>query len=93
MALLNLVFLPHQTLLAIDAIVRSLVRRFITGERLLEWETAAEAESQSRKTTPVDRYLAMMPFIACGLAAAISPLRRAAPPSWSPRRSSSCGAS
>ena len=70
-ALLNLCFLPHQTLLAIDAIVRSLIRRFITGERLLEWETAAEAESHSRKITPVDRYLAMMPLIACGLAVAI----------------------
>jgi hypothetical protein len=67
-ALLNLFFLPHQTLLAIDAIVRALIRRFITGKRLLEWETAAEAESQSRKTTPVDRYLTMMPFISCGLA-------------------------
>ncbi len=67
-ALLNLFFLPHQTLLAIDAIVRALIRRFITGERLLEWETAAEAESQTTKVTPVDRYLAMMPFIACGLA-------------------------
>ncbi len=67
-ALLNLFFLPHQTLLAIDAIVRALIRRFITGERLLEWETAAESESLTRKTTPVDRYLSMMPFIACGLA-------------------------
>jgi cyclic beta-1,2-glucan synthetase len=70
-ALLNVFFLPHQTLLALDAIVRSLIRRFITGERLLEWETAAEAESQSRRVTPVDRYLAMMPFIACGVAAAV----------------------
>jgi hypothetical protein len=70
-ALLNLFFLAHQTLLAIDAIVRALIRRFITGERLLEWETAAESESKNRKTTPVDRYLAMMPFIACGLAVAI----------------------
>ncbi len=79
-ALLNLFFLPHQTLLAIDAIVRALIRRFITGERLLEWETAAEAESQTRKTTPVDRYLAMMPFIACGLAVfiyAFAPNRKA----------------
>ena len=67
-ALLSLFFLPHQTLLAIDAIVRALIRRFITGERLLEWETAAEAESRNKKVTPVDRYLAMMPFISCGLA-------------------------
>ena len=32
--ILNLAFLPHQTLLSIDAIVRSLVRRFVTGKRL-----------------------------------------------------------
>jgi cyclic beta-1,2-glucan synthetase len=68
LALLNLFFLPHQALLVLDAVVRALIRRFITGERLLEWETAAEAESQTRKSTPVDRYLALMPVIACGLA-------------------------
>ena len=68
MALLSFFFLPHQTLLALDAIVRALIRRFITGERLLEWETAAEAETSATKVTPVDRYLAMMPFIACALA-------------------------
>jgi cyclic beta-1,2-glucan synthetase len=59
---LNLVFLPHQMLLGIDAITRSLVRRFITGQRLLEWETAAEAESNTGKVTPVDRYLAATPL-------------------------------
>jgi hypothetical protein len=67
-ALLNLIFLPHQTLLSLDAIVRSLVRRFITGKRLLEWETAAQTESPSSTHTPVDRYLVLMPFIAIGLA-------------------------
>ena len=69
--LLNLVFLPHQTLLAIDAVVRSLVRRFITGERLLEWETAAQAEAQSSRRTPVDRYLAFSPLVAAGVAALV----------------------
>ena len=65
---LNLVFLPHQTLLAIDAIVRALVRRFITGERLLEWETAAQAEYRSDEArTPVDRYLALTPLVAVGI--------------------------
>jgi hypothetical protein len=67
-AFLNLIFLPHQTLLSLDAIVRSLVRRFVTGRRLLEWETAAQAESQSGISTPVDRYLTFMPLIAIGLA-------------------------
>ena len=70
-ALLTLAFLPHQTLLSVDAIVRSLVRRFITGQRLLEWETAAEAEANTRRRTPVDNYLAAMPVIAIALAAMI----------------------
>lgn len=71
LALLNLCFLPHQALLVIDAVMRSLVRRFVTGERLLEWETAAQAESHASKVTPVDRYLALMPLIVCILALAV----------------------
>ena len=63
-ALLNLIFLPHQTLLSLDAIIRALVRRFVTGERLLEWETAAQAELRSVGKTPVDRYLALSPVVA-----------------------------
>ena len=63
-ALLTLVYLPHQTLLALDAIIRSLVRSFITGQRLLEWETAAEAEASAKSRTPVDRYLAVSPLVA-----------------------------
>jgi len=57
-ALLRLAFLPHETLLAFDAILRSLVRRFITGERLLEWETAAQSETQTGQPASSDRYLA-----------------------------------
>jgi len=72
-SLLTLAFLPHQTLLSLDAIIRSLVRRFITGQRLLEWETAAEAETSrhSKKRTPVDTYLAVTPLIAIALAVII----------------------
>jgi hypothetical protein len=66
-ALLNLIFLPHQALLCLDAIIRALVRRFITGERLLEWETAAQAEIQSASRNPVDRYLALTPLVAIGV--------------------------
>ncbi len=61
--LLNVVFLPHSTFLSLDAIVRSLVRRFFTGQKLLEWETAAEAES-GKRTTPVDFYLKASPVFA-----------------------------
>ncbi len=69
-SLLNLVYLPHQTLMALDAISRSLVRSFITGQRLLEWETAAESEAASRRT-PVDRYLAITPLVALVVAALV----------------------
>jgi hypothetical protein len=62
-ALLRLILLPHETLLAFDAIVRSLVRRFITGERLLEWETAAQTEMQSGTRAPIDRYLVILPVV------------------------------
>ncbi|MFZ1015956.1 MAG: glucoamylase family protein, partial [Terracidiphilus sp.] len=66
--LLNLIFVPHQMMLTLDAIIRSLVRVFVTGQRLLEWETAAQAETESSRRTPVDRYLALTPLVAIGLA-------------------------
>lgn len=62
--LLNLLLLPHQALLGFDAVLRSLVRGWITGERLLEWETAAEAEETRHRSTPVDRYMAWVPVVA-----------------------------
>src|SRR5258708_62262 len=61
--LLTIVFLAHQMLLSLDAVIRALVRRMVTRERLLEWETAAEAEEGTR-STPVDRYLNWMPVLA-----------------------------
>jgi hypothetical protein len=64
--LLELTLLAHQTLLSLDAVVRALVRHMVTRERLLEWETAAEAEMGERRT-PVDRYIDWMPFLAIGL--------------------------
>src|SRR6185312_7461192 len=70
-SLLHLVFLAHSTCFAIDAIVRALVRRFVTGDRLLEWETAAEAEVRIGGRTPVDRYLRLTPLVAVGIAALI----------------------
>ena len=69
---LNLAFLPHQTMFSLDAIIRSLIRRFVTGQRLLEWETAAEAESSKARITPVDRYLAATSAFAIGTAVVIA---------------------
>jgi len=64
--LLTLIFLAHQMLLSLDAVARALVRRNVTRERLLEWETAAEAELGARVTL-IDRYLDRMPFFATGV--------------------------
>ncbi|HEX4020299.1 MAG TPA: glucoamylase family protein [Acidobacteriaceae bacterium] len=66
--ILNFVFLAHQTLLMVDAIFRSLVRSFVTGDRLLEWETAAEAELGSQKNTPIEKSLRLVPFLCVVLA-------------------------
>ncbi len=63
----TLCFLPHQMLLSLDAVVRTLVRRLVTRRRLLEWETAAETELSTRKRTPVDSYLEWIPVLALGL--------------------------
>ncbi len=64
--LLTLTLLAHQTLLSLDAVVRALVRRLVTRQRMLEWETAAEAELGSRRN-PVDGYIDWMPFFAIGI--------------------------
>ena len=60
-ALLQIVFLLHQAMLSIDAIGRSVLRVFVFRKRLLEWETAAEAENAQRPTATVDLYLAWSP--------------------------------
>jgi hypothetical protein len=69
--ILNLAFLPHQTLLAIDAIVRSLVRSFLTGRSLLEWETAAQAEAKHTRSS-LDLYLQASPVVAVVIAGLIA---------------------
>jgi cyclic beta-1,2-glucan synthetase len=65
--LLTVVFLAHQTLLSLDAVVRTLIRRMVTHERLLEWETAEQSEMGAARRTPVDRYLDWMPATAAGI--------------------------
>ncbi|MGH9567448.1 MAG: glucoamylase family protein, partial [Candidatus Angelobacter sp.] len=62
--LLTLIFLVHQTLVSLDAVIRTMVRRMYTRQRLLEWETAAEVELGRNKRAPVDVYLDWMPAIA-----------------------------
>jgi hypothetical protein len=59
---LTVVFLAHQTMLSLDAVMRALVRKFVTQNRLLEWESAAETELNPRGRTSVDVYLSWMPL-------------------------------
>jgi hypothetical protein len=78
--LLTLVFLLHGALVCTDAIWRSLYRRLISRQRLLEWETAAEAELGSGKRTPVDLYLTITPLLALAAAMVVFLVRRPALP-------------
>ncbi|MBA2676865.1 MAG: glycosyl transferase, partial [Ktedonobacteraceae bacterium] len=77
---LNFVFLAHQTLLMFDAILRSLVRSFVTGNRLLEWETAAEAELGENKRSPVEITMRLVPALSLALAILVWRARPAALP-------------
>ncbi|HZC43595.1 MAG TPA: glucoamylase family protein, partial [Acidobacteriaceae bacterium] len=77
---LNFALLAHQTLLMLDAIVRSLVRSFVTGKRLLEWETAAEAETGTGKRTPVEFTMGLVPLLCAVLLILVVSIRPAAIP-------------
>jgi hypothetical protein len=79
----TLAFLSHQTLVMLDAIFRTIVRVTITRKRLLEWETAAQAEFEERKT-PVDVYLGWTPWLSLVIAAAAALLRPSALPIAAP---------
>ncbi len=69
-ALLSLTFLPHHMFLSIDAIFRSLIRTLVSGKRLLEWETAAQAEAKGSRNA-LDRYLLLSPVVALVIAIAL----------------------
>ena len=62
-AFFMLAFLSHQTLMTLDAIVRTVVRLAVTRRRLLEWETSAQAETGAGGRTPVDPYLGWTPWL------------------------------
>src|ERR1700674_2772067 len=81
---LTLTFLAHQMLLSLDAVVRTLVRRILTRQRLLQWETAAEAEMDGYKHTRLDSYLDWTPALAFGLGFLVWFVRRSALPAALP---------
>ncbi|HEX7332649.1 MAG TPA: glucoamylase family protein [Pyrinomonadaceae bacterium] len=47
---LSFVFLVHQAWLMSDAIIRALYRQLVSRKKLLEWVSAAEAETKARNT-------------------------------------------
>lgn len=69
--LFTLAFLFHQALMTLDAIFRTLIRLAVTHRKLLEWETAAQAEIKTKKRTPVEVCLDLAPWLAVALGAAI----------------------
>ena len=79
--LLTLAFLPHEALMSVDAIARTLWRLTISKRRLLEWTTAART---ARDAAGVPRRLnvwfrlASPPLIAVGLAVLLGLLGSAA---------------
>ena len=73
----SLVFLLHEALISVDAISRTVARVWVTKKKLLEWETAEEAEAASSRAT-VDVILTWTSWIALALTAAIALLRPSA---------------
>ena len=83
-ALFGLIFLLHQALLSMDAIARSMLRVFVTRRKLLEWETAAEAEAAAGSKATVDMYLEWTPWIGILLGLLVWLVRPAALPAAAP---------
>jgi cyclic beta-1,2-glucan synthetase len=73
--LCSVIFLLHQALVSMDAVVRAVGRVLVTRKKMLEWETAAEAEAAARPKSTVDVYLEWTPWISLALAVAIWFLR------------------
>lgn len=45
----TLIFLPHQAVMMVDAVVRTIYRVYISRRNLLEWQTAAQIEQTSKR--------------------------------------------
>ena len=82
--LVFLAFLPHQALVTLDAIARTLFRLTVTHQKLLEWETAAQSEMDQRGKAPADRYLKLAPVLTMLIAACIYVFRPDSLPAAAP---------
>ncbi len=77
-AALGVVFLPHQAIIALDAIVRALVRTFITRRHMLEWTTSSQVEHSVARNRPSMRgemtLAAVVGFALAAWGATVAPL-------------------
>ena len=72
----RITFLCYQGFVTMDAVVRTMIRVTITHRRMLEWETAAEAEiAANKKKSPVEAYMDWMPLLSFGLAMVVVAMR------------------
>ena len=83
-ATLTVMFLAHQMLVSLDAMMRALIRRFLTGKKMLEWVTSAEEELGSGHRTPLDIYLDWTPVLAFTIGLLILAIRPIALPAALP---------
>ena len=73
--LFRVALLLHQSLVTLDAVVRTIVRMAVTRKSLLQWETAAEAESKAGTKHPVEMYMNWTPWICFGIDILVVALR------------------
>jgi cyclic beta-1,2-glucan synthetase len=76
--LFRIALLFHQSLVTLDAIGRTLFRMMLTRKRLLQWETAADAESAKGKKTPVEVCLDWTPWLCLAIEVLVVLVRPAA---------------
>ena len=67
---LAVAFLPHQAVVSADAIIRTLIRLFITKRNLLEWQTASQVERAMAVGSLREVWRRMWPVTAIAVAAA-----------------------
>lgn len=65
-AILSLAFLPDKAYLSLNAIVKTLYRKFVSKQNMLEWTTAEEAEKNA-KTDYLSYYKNMIANIVCAI--------------------------
>jgi len=78
-----LIFLPYEALLALSAVMTTLMRLFVTRTRLLQWTTAAQTAQffkTGRASESTWREMAIVPIMASGLALLINALNPSALP-------------